>query len=429
MNEIYIKHLDWSGICILDENKIYRKNFPDETGTYKLYENRLIIYWEKWEKEDFYYQNSIYYSKKLLNINIKPILYNKNMLYIIYPNNLFIEDKLIFSNITLSEKKIILTSNYYLENQWNISNLKINLFNTDENMKKPISYTQNIYENSSNIETIFSIILDLDEYYDKVIIEIIYSLINNDSPQLLSEQSLPKLFNKSFFLEQINIKPNTLSAMTLFKDDYPLLKQYIKYYHSLGIDLFFLYYNSKITAEFLLEIKGMLSFFTEVKIYLTEWNYPYFIPTNNSIFNKQHHSQTMAINDSLHILKNNVKYTLYNDLDEYIILENYKSFKELVNDIQVDVYLFKNQFCKMGNELIKYKNFYDLFDLSKIIYGNYWQEKREKNLIKLEYINCMGVHFAYKNNLNIKYISKFCHFINFEEKNREELMTEFVIHL
>jgi uncharacterized membrane protein len=138
----------------------------------------------------------------------------------------------------------------------------------------------------------------------------------------------------------------------------------------------------------------------------------------------------MAINDSLHILKKSVKYTLYNDLDEYIVLESYQSFKELVDkNLQIDIFVFKNQFCKMGEELISYNNFYNLFDISKIIYGNYWNENREKNLIKLESVNCMGVHSTYTSNLNIIHISKFCHFINFKEKNREELMTEFIVHL
>jgi hypothetical protein len=403
MNEIYIKHLDWSGICILDENNIiYRKDFPTEKGLYDLFENRLIIYWEKWEKDIFYYRDSIYYLQNLLQIN--------NNLTIIYPNKLVIDNTLVFSNITLSGKKIILTSNYYLDAPLNLNDLKINLFTL---LRKSISYTQNIYQNSSNIETILSIILDLDEYYDEIIITV---------------------FDKLFFLTQINTPATLLSAMTLFKDDYPLLKQYIKYYHSLGINLFFLYYNSKITHQFLSEIKRIILIFPRTNIYLIEWDYPYFIPSNNSIFNKQHHSQTMAINDSLHILKKSVKYTLYNDLDEYILLESYQSFKELVNqNLEIDIFVFKNQFCKMGEEIVSYNNFYDIFDISKIIYGNYWNEKREKNLIKLKNVNCMGVHSTYTNDLNIQqntmYISKFCHFINFKEKNREELMTEFVVHL
>ena len=52
MNEIYIIHTDWDGIGILDENNIYRKNL-DEKGTYSIYQNKMIVKWEKWNNEIF----------------------------------------------------------------------------------------------------------------------------------------------------------------------------------------------------------------------------------------------------------------------------------------------------------------------------------------------------------------------------------------
>ena len=51
-------------------------------------------------------------------------------------------------------------------------------------------------------------------------------------------------------------------------------------------------------------------------------------------------------------------------------------------------------FCQMGNELIKYRNFYFEFDEKNIIKGNYWDKYREKNLIKTSSINLMGIHYA-----------------------------------
>jgi hypothetical protein len=153
------------------------------------------------------------------------------------------------------------------------------------------------------------------------------------------------------------------------------------------------------------------------------WNY------ENNL--KHHHSQTMAINDSFNILKNYGNYTLYNDLDEYFLLDKYSNFNELINDNKdIDIFVFKNRFCKMGNEVIKYKDFDRLFDLNNIIEGNYWIEKREKNLVKLKNINVLGVHgFFSKFNddyIGYKIISQFYHIINFEEKNRENLMTEYI---
>ena len=32
MNEIYIKHKDWEGLCVLENNRLYRKNLNDEIG-------------------------------------------------------------------------------------------------------------------------------------------------------------------------------------------------------------------------------------------------------------------------------------------------------------------------------------------------------------------------------------------------------------
>ena len=166
-----------------------------------------------------------------------------------------------------------------------------------------------------------------------------------------------------------------------------------------------------------------------VKIYLIEWNYKYWWNYGKDL--KHHHAQTMALNDSFNILKNYSTYVLYNDLDEYFILDNYNSFNELINDnSSIDIFIWKNRFCKMGTDLIKYKDFNNGFDLSKIIKGNYWDKGREKFIVKLENINVIGVHgyFAKFNNevINEKYNGEFYHIVNFEEKNRENLMTEYI---
>jgi len=409
--EIFIKHHDWSGICKIEKNKIFRNDFPEENGSYIFYINKLIIIWDKWGKEDFYYIDSKYVSKKIF-LRYSLIKYNNNLLHIILPNKLYINNHLLFSNITLCKNKIILTSNYYHDNEWNINKIKIKLF-YNNNL---INYKKNIYKNTINIETSLNIILEVEEYYENISIEILYD-----------DDRKEKKYN--FFLEQFIMQKFDFCAMTLFKDDYPLLNQYIKYYDNLGIHLFFLYYNSKIDIDFIDKLKQILNYFTNITLYLIEWDYPYFITSKNYFLKKQHHSQTMAINDSLHILKNYVNYTLYNDLDEYIELD-YPSFYYLISDNKdIDIFVFKNQFCKMGNELIQYKDFYHVFDKSKIIYGNYWLEKREKNLVKLENIDIMGVHNSYTDYVKIKNISKFYHFINFKEKNREDLMNNYVIHL
>ena len=545
MTEIYIVHRDWRGICIKDKDKISRKDYSEtESGKYIIERNKLIISWEKWNNEiffyfdnpNYYYLDTIFYTlfdnyfffekNKILNVilnknndrftlfnlynnnknidnnftlkhgtyknendnifldidnNIKiyknignkiycclinsidssylftldiidnfvnnKYIFNKNLkrffsikdinnygtyeildnsiimnwntgyskkfytniyksnyksdITIIKPKKIIIGNKILFSNISLCDKKVILTSIHYRYDNWNINDIIINIKNL--NIINKLVLDNNDYESSS------SIILELEKIVDNLSIEIIYNNIKYD-----------------FFLEQLKIKDHTISAMTLFKDDYILLKRYLKYYSNLGVEIFFLYYNKKINSQLIEDLIKINE--NNVKIYLVEWIYDYWWYYSDM---KHHHAQTMAINDSLNILKNYGKYILYNDLDEYFLLDKYADFNEMITEnTNVDIFVFKNRFCKMGDKLIKYQDFDQLFDLNNIIEGNFWDTGREKNLIKLENINIMGIHkvFTKFSNLKIidKYISQFYHIINFEEKYREELMTQYI---
>jgi hypothetical protein len=68
-NEIYIIHKDWKGLCIINNNIVYRKDYNDEYGYYLNIKNKLIIKWEKWNEEDFYYaeDKNIYYLKEIFD--------------------------------------------------------------------------------------------------------------------------------------------------------------------------------------------------------------------------------------------------------------------------------------------------------------------------------------------------------------------------
>ena len=534
MNEIYINHKDWEGICYLKNDTIYRKDFINEYGKFIIFNNKLTIKWEKWNEEIFYcYDNNNYYYKDIFNQLydniyifdennlILVILNNKNecVLYkesivkntyikyndviifnnsdklifkkinnniyctiddyyqniyfelkiinnsitenyifnkitkyfyndinpenkgvyeiidncidmkwnnnyckkfysnkyisyekinkninIIKPINIFIEDKVLFSNISLCKQKIILSSMHYKKNNWNLNLLDINVYNCN-------IISKIILDNNDEYESSTTIILEIDKLVENIFIKIIYN----------------KSYLFNIYLEQLNIVDHYLSAMTLFKDDYLLLKRYLKYYNELGIEVFFLYYNKKIDYLFLEEINKLNEY--NLKIYLIEWDYIYWWKDDTNI--KYHHAQLMAINNSLNILKNYGNYTLYNDMDEYICNTEFKNFNELINiNLDIDIFIFKNRFCKMGNELIKYKDFDEKFDLKNIIEGNYYPEYREKLLIKLNSVNVMGVHKCFKkynnNDLKDKIVSQFYHIINFEEKYRENLMTEYI---
>ena len=370
-------------------------------GTYNIQDNILTMNWSNGEKRKFY--SNLFYSFDELN---------NNGIHIIKPNTIFIGTRVLFSNISLCKNKIICTSIYYKENPWNINEI---YFKTDN----AIILNKYVYEND-DYESSLSIILELDKEVNHLILNVKYL----------------NLVDTSIYLEDLNIKIHEIAAMTLFKHDYLLLKKYISYYSNLGVSLFFLYYNgslsqtldSSINNEIIDFIKTLIN--PEIKIYLVEWSFTYWWKCESFFLKKHHHAQTMAINDSLHILKNYVQYILYNDLDEYFVC--YENFPKLIKkNSDNDIFVFKNRFCKIGTNLIKYNDFDKEFDLNKIILGNYWDSGREKNLIKAHKINVMGVHkcfskFSEKNIvLKEKVIGEFYHIINFEEKNREILMTSY----
>tara|TARA_B100001173_G_C15639895_1_gene400778 strand:+ start:56 stop:508 length:453 start_codon:yes stop_codon:yes gene_type:complete len=145
---------------------------------------------------------------------------------------------------------------------------------------------------------------------------------------------------------------------------------------------------------------------------------------------KHHHSQTMAINDSLNILKNYCNYILYNDLDEYIKLDI--KFNELIKSNKaVDIFQFKCRFCTMGNDKIKYSEFKEKYNEAEIKLGNFWEKFREKNLIKCKKFYIFGIHeyiekYTLDDNINLYNSGYFYHFLNFCEKYRPELMTQYI---
>ena len=370
------------------DNTFFELNNMKNKGKYTAENNSLYLEWNNGIQKK--YLSNIYYEDNELNYeNIK----------VIRPNKFMINNRILFGNITLIKNKIYLSSVYYKVNPWDLK--KINFITKNNNIIK-----KDIIE-YKHYESCIIIILELENEKKYVDLEIEY-----------------ENFKEIYEIKELKLPNNKIYAMTLFKNDYQLLKKYLEYYYNLGINCFFLYYNDEITDNFINEINIINQ--SKYEIILVEWNYDYWYYYNQK--EKHHHSQVMAINDSLYILKNFCSYVLFNDLDEYIKIED--NFHELIKNYpEIDIYEFKCMFCKMGNELIRYRNFYFEFDENKIIKGNYWDKFREKNLIKINNINLMGVHNIvdeYSKNQKKKYISYFYHFINFYEKNRLELMTQYI---
>ena len=368
----------------------YNNNNFENYGTYEISNNNINMVWNNGTKKEVF-------SNKYNSIN------NNENIILIKPIKVIFSNKLIFSNISLCKNKIIFTSIHYKENPINYDEISIIINDYNKEFNK-ITYDNDDYESSSNI------IITLDREYEYINLVIKY-----------------KNYKNKVKLEQLNIQQHFISAMTLFKDDIALLKRYLKYYSELGVEIFYLYYNKKFDHDIIQKIINLNE--NNCKIYLIEWDYIYMIKYGDL---KHHFAQTMAINDSLNILKNYGSYTLYNDLDEYLIID--KKLNLIINENDsIDIFIFKNRFVKMGNELISYEDFDSKFNLKNIIKGNYWDNMREKNLIKLKNINVMGVHKYFpkfnnnnnNNNINEKVIGEFYHIINFKEKYRELLMTQY----
>ncbi len=338
-----------------------------------------------------------------------PLIEKRNQIYFHIPKSIIIGHQVLFSNITLISSKIYCTSIHYKKNS--IKPEDIQFFIEDISIVDKKIFHHDHYESSLNI------ILELDCIPEQCFLEIFYGT---------------KKWKVD--LNSFRVKEKSISAMTLFQNDYPLLKRWIKYYIEKGVQLFFLYYNAMCIPSIRESIedllKTVLNANPNIEVHITQWNFKYWM--NEGLPEKHHHAQTMAINDSLHILKNFSKYNLYNDLDEFFILPDNKTFNDLITENPMtDVFIFKNHFCKMGDKLISYNDFDNKFDLSKIILGNYWDSQREKNFVRLENINVMGVHVVYNRfstqNIISRCIGEFMHVLNFKEKDREFLMYEYVV--
>jgi hypothetical protein len=432
-NEMYFLYDEYSNIffelCIDNKiflfnkslNEFYDKRLFTKLGKFQMSYDKLTLLYSSEHKEIYYVKNvykMINEKESVINNNNNDkLIIEDNNFRLIYPKKVIIKNRVLFSNITLYKKKIILTSLFYKEDPWNINNINFN-FKNNQIINKII------YENN-HFESSLSIILDLEKEQESLELSIDYT-----------HNKTKHFFNVSLNQSFKDINHIFLGAMTLFKDDYKLLKQYIKYYENLGISFFYFYYNGQFNNDLLLEIKGIINSIrndlqTDIIVYLVQWDYQYWWNPEDKL-NKHHHAQTMALNDSLNIMKIFCKYVLYNDLDEFFILKKYNNFIDMINyNNNVDVFTFKNRFCKMGDKNIKYEELYDKFDLNNIIQGNYWDIGREKNLFKIENINVMGVHnyyeeFSPKLVMSIK-VGEFYHIINFEEKERLYLMTEYIV--
>jgi hypothetical protein len=97
-NYINIHHNHWSEKCIIENDLIIRSSNKNEFGKFLFDNDKLIIYWEKWNEETFYKVDNEYYYKDLVK-------------------NQFLEKKIILKK--RSEKEVILLDDNIIINHFN----------------------------------------------------------------------------------------------------------------------------------------------------------------------------------------------------------------------------------------------------------------------------------------------------------------------
>jgi hypothetical protein len=124
MTDIFLYHADWKDLCVMNEKIIFKKSDIEEKGTYLLIDNKLTIFWEKWDFNIFYQYDSIYYYKDFIyNVEIVDEYFNlpkyftinlaTNKVYLI---NLFIADfNIIDSKIIIKINEDSIEYNIFFE--------------------------------------------------------------------------------------------------------------------------------------------------------------------------------------------------------------------------------------------------------------------------------------------------------------------------
>ena len=200
---------------------------------------------------------------------------------------------------------------------------------------------------------------------------------------------------KNYILKNENLTMDyNLTQTTLFKNDYRLIKFFYNYYTNHGIDFFYMYYNRSLNDN-------VINICKNKNILLIEWEYHYW--NYNSIDNDyaktyNHHAQIGQIQHALYkYCKPTSKYTLYNDLDEYIYLYGNKII-DYIDETKYDFYRFTNFWAMTLNDG-KPKKF-----PTKIKRDKNQIDARSKCIYLNEKIDLVNIHFPKYDISKLNYI-------------------------
>ena len=193
-----------------------------------------------------------------------------------------------------------------------------------------------------------------------------------------------KKYNKEIEETKTKTKSDFLCLTTLFKNDYDLFPNYYKYYKKQGVQHFFMYYNGSLN-DLNDEIKEIFNY---DDVTLIEWDFRYW--NNKKIHRYKHHAQLGQIHHALYKYgKDNYKYMIFNDLDEYLFIPNIKLIDYIKSKSNVSIFGFKNLWAETydGNH-----KFQETLYVDEVI--NY--HKRSKNIYMTSAVKLLNVHKPFR---------------------------------
>ena len=214
-------------------------------------------------------------------------------------------------------------------------------------------------------------------------------------------------------LEPQDLPPSSRSLMTLFKEDYRRLPDFVRYYAALGVEQFCLYYNGpldNVDWSFLETHDATRN----ASIVIVQWDIEYWWklsrPTGIRRYDQQgfqHHAQTMAMNHYLHCARRSSTYAFFVDLDEYVFTP--ASLLEECSSAGASV-VFQSWWAAFedGSAIEPCALFDPKTRLRVHAMGG--GKYRTKCFVKLSDVSLMGIHFPHQNaSRNVRFLDGFFH--------------------
>jgi hypothetical protein len=223
-------------------------------------------------------------------------------------------------------------------------------------------------------------------------------------------------------LDREDPRPCDRSLMTLFKDDYRLLPEFIRYYSNLGVERFYLYYNGPLKSvdwEFLRNSEKVRG----ADILLIEWDIAYWwklsAPVGMPFYDepgRQHHAQTMAMNHHLHSVRGHSAYTLFVDLDEYVFTP--KDVLDRCCKTNPAFVIMQSWWASLPKP-VTYEMFSIVEDQELLVAESGEGRWRVKSLVNTADVDLMGIHIPHVySRTDHLIIDGFFHFPRFVENDR-----------